>query len=208
MSVETPSVSGLPDKSDLYNFLLASGVVASAFAAFYGGFQLSNALFYVLAGFAVVGAREFGVRVAASVLDGYASLEVSSSGSTVTVFGAVLSLVTGLPVLFLFPVHSDVSRKRYEQWGRSTDVVWAMYKFKIARLAILMLFIGFIVSTLLGFSRVAQMYALFAFFQMMPFDYSGIPTDPLDGAEILRWNGFWWMSLMGGSILMIALSLI
>ena len=208
MSVEAPEISGLPDSSDLFNFVLGTGVLAAAFAAFYGQLELSSVLFYVLAGGAVLATRELGVRIAANLLDGYASLEVSSPGSTVTVFGAILSVVTGLPIILLFPVYSEVSRKRYEQWGRSTDVVWAMYKFKIARLALSMLIIGFAVSTVLGFSMLAQMYALFAFFQALPFDYSGIPTGPLDGAEILRWSGFWWMFFTGVSILMITFSVV
>ena len=198
----------MPDREDVYNFVLGSGILAAAFAAFYGEFQVSHAAFYLTASAVVLGTREFGVRAAANVLDGYASLEVSSSGSTTTLFGAIISVITGLPVLLLFPVYSEVSRKRYEQWGRSTDVVWAMYKFKIARWAVAALLIGFVAATSFGFSQLAQMYALFAFFQVMPFDYSGIPTGPLDGAEILRWSGFWWLFLTGTSLFMIALTVL
>lgn len=208
MVEQDPGISGFPDREDVYNFVLGTGVLAAAFAAFYGEFEVGSAVFYLSASAAVLATREFGVRAAANVLDGYASLEVSSEGSTATLFGAIISVITGLPVILLFPVYSEVSRKRYEQWGRSTDVVWAMYKFKIARWAVAALLAGFVLAGSFGFEKVAQMYALFAFFQMLPFDYSGIPTGPLDGAEILRWSGFWWLLFTGISLLMIALTVI
>lgn len=208
MPTQGPGISGVPDREDIYNFVIGSAVIAAAFAAFYGEFEVGNAVFYISASAVVLATREFGIRAAANVLDGYASLEVSSSGSTTTLFGAIISVITGLPVILLFPIYSEVSRKRYEQWGRSTDVVWAMYKFKIARWAVVALLSGFVVARSLGFDQVSQMYALFAFFQLMPFDYSGIPTGPLDGAELLRWSGFWWLLLTGISVLMIALTVV
>jgi hypothetical protein len=119
-----------------------------------------------------------------------------------------MSVVTGLPLIFLFPVYSEVSRKKYEQWGRSVDVVWAQYKFEVARLAILSLFVGFLITVSIGLERVSQMFAIFTFFQLMPFDYRGIPTGPLDGAEILRWSGFYWLLFTGISVVMIAVTVI
>jgi len=203
-----PGISGVPDKQDMYNFLIATGVLASAFAAFYGEFRIGRSLFYLSSSALILAFREFGVRAAANVLDGYASLELSNEGSTTTLLGAIMSVVTGLPLILLFPIYSEVSRKKYEQWGRSTDVVWAMYKFKIARWAIVSLFAGFLLTSSFGLERVSQMFALFAFFQMMPFDYRSIPTGPLDGAEILRWSGFYWLLFTGISLLMIAITVI
>ena len=203
-----PDISGIPDKQDAYNFVIATGVLASAFAAFYGEFEFGTALFYISSSALVLGFRELGVRVAANLLDGYASLEVSNDGSTTTLLGAIMSVVTGLPLILLFPVYSEVSRKKYEQWGRSVDVIWAQYKFEISRLAIVALFAGFIITSSFGLDRVSQMFALFAFFQMMPFDYRSIPTGPLDGAEILRWSGFYWLLFTGISLLMIAITVI
>lgn len=203
-----PSISGAPDKQDIYNFVIGTGVLASAFAAFYGEFELTKAFFYIGSSALILGFREFGIRAAANVLDGYASLEISNPGSTTTLFGAILSVVTGLPVILLFPIYSEVSRKQYEQWGRSVDVIWAQYKFEIARWAIVALFAGFLITSSLGFERVSQMFALFAFFQLLPFDYSGIPTGPLDGAHILRWSGFYWLLFTGLSLLMIALTVV
>ncbi len=203
-----PGISGFPDREDVYNFVLGTGVLAAAFAAFYGEFEVGGAVFYLSASATVLATREFGVRAAANVLDGYASLEVSSEGSTTTLFGAIISVITGLPVILLFPIYSEVSRKKYEQWGRSIDVVWAAYKFKIARWGVAALLLGFVLAGSFGLEKIAQMYALFAFFQMLPFDYSGIPTGPLDGAEILRWSGFWWLLFTGISLLMIALTVI
>ena len=123
MVQSAPGISGFPDKEDAYNFVLATGVLAAAFAAFYGEFEISHAFFYLSASGVVLATRELGVRAAANLLDGYASLEVSSEGSTATLFGAIMSVITGLPIILLFPIYSEVSRKRYEQWGRSTDVV-------------------------------------------------------------------------------------
>lgn len=208
MFESAPGISGLPDEQDLYNFVIGTGVLAAAFAAFYGEFEFGSAFFYIGSSAFILGFREFGVRAAANLLDGYASLEISSEGSTTTLLGAIMSVVTGLPIILLFPVYSKVSRKKYEQWGRSVDAIWAQYKFEISRLAIVALFTGFFITSIFGFDKVSQMFALFAFFQMLPFDYRGIPTGPLDGAEILRWSGFYWLLFTGISLLMIAVTLI
>lgn len=203
-----PEISGMPDAGDLKNFFTASLVTSVAFAAFYGEFSdVSAYVFFIPAAAAVIFTRELGVRAAVNVLDGYVDLEVSSEGATTTLFGAIMSVVSGLPVLLLFPLYSSPSRVKYENWAKAVDVVWAHYKFWIAASGIAMLFAGYFVSLGLEASRLAQMFALFTFFQMMPFDYSGIPTGPLDGAEIIRWSGFYWLFFTGLSLLGMALTI-
>ena len=205
--VETPDISGFPDRDDLVNFAVASAVIAVAFSAFYGEFNASVAGFYLGAGVLILATREAGIRTAINILDGYADLEISSEGATTSVFGAIMAVVSGLPIILLFPVYSSLSRKKYEQWGKSTDVIWAMYKFKVAKWGISALLIGFLISWSLNLTQLAQMYAIFTFFQMLPFDYSGIPSGPLDGAEIIRWSGAYWLFFTGISLFFIALTL-
>ena len=206
--VSSPEISGAPDFEDFKNFSVASLVLAVAFAAFYGEFtNIAGYAFFISGSAVVLFFRELGVRSAVNLLDGYVDLELAMDGSTTTLFGAILAVASSLPLILLFPVYSSVSRKQYEQWGKSTDVIWALYKFKIAKWGISMLFIGYALSSALGFNRLAQMFAVFTFFQMMPFDYSSIPTGPLDGAEIIRWSGFYWLLFTGLSIVALAFTL-
>lgn len=205
--VDAPEMSGVPDRDDLVNFALASAVTAVAFSAFYQEFNASVAGFYLGAGALILATRELGIRSAIYILDGYVDLEISSEGATFSVLGAILAVVSGLPIIFLFPIYSSASRKKYEQWGKSTDVIWALYKFKVAKWGILALITGFIISFSMGMTQLAQMYAVFTFFQMLPFDYSGIPSGPLDGAEIIRWSGAYWLFFTGISLFFLAITL-
>ncbi|WP_414838209.1 hypothetical protein ACK3SF_02305 [Candidatus Nanosalina sp. VS9-1] len=205
--VEAPEISGFPDAEDGKNFVVASIVTGLAFAAFYQDFTVSGLAFFSLASAAIVFSREVGVRSAVNLLDGYVDLEVSSSGATTTLFGAILSIASGIGVILLFPLFSEASRERYEQWGKSTDVIWARYSFYISALGIVALLFSWFITYSLELTQLAQMYGIFAFFQMMPFDYSGIPTGPLDGAKIIRWSGFYWLLFTGLSLLAIVLTL-
>lgn len=202
-----PGISGAPDLEDVKNFLIASAVTGLAFSAFYSDFTLEGLVFLIIGSGFVVFSRELGVRIAVNLLDGYVDLEVSGSGATTTLFGAVISVVTGFGVILLFPLTNSVSRKKFENWGKSTDSIWARYQFYISALGIFALILSGLVANSLGFTRLAQMYGIFAFFQMMPFDYSGIPTGPLDGAYIIRWSGFYWLLLTGLSLMSIVLTL-
>jgi hypothetical protein len=203
-----PEISGMPDIEDVKNFVAASLVTALAFAAFYGEFSSIGAyMFFLPASAFVIFMREVGVRSAVNILDGYVDLEIAGDGSTATLFGAMMAVVSGLPIVLLFPLYSSPSRVKYENWGKSVDVVWAHYKFWIAAAGIITLFGGFFFSLGFGMNRLAQMFAVFTFFQVMPFDYSGIPTGPLDGAEIIRWSGFYWLFFTGLSLVGIALTL-
>lgn len=202
-----PEISALPDLEDLKNFLIASIVTGLAFSAFYNDFSFTGLSFFVASSGIVIFSRELGVRTAVNLLDGYVDLEVSSPGVTTTLFGAIISVATGLGVILLFPIYNSISRKKFENWGKSTDSIWARYQFYISALGIVALLSSWLVANSLGFNRLAQMYGIFAFFQMLPFDYSGIPTGPLDGAYIIRWSGFYWLMLTGLSLLAIAFTL-
>ena len=204
--VETPDISGAPDADDLKNFLIASAVTGLAFAAFYNEFNLQGLTMYGLGAGLIIFSHEVGIRAAVNQLDGYVDLEVSGSGSTTTLFGAIISVVTGLAVILPFPIYNDISRKSYENWGKSTDVIWARYEFYVSALGITALLLFWLVAYSLGFNTLAQMYAVFTFFQMLPFDYSGIPTGPLDGAYIIRWSGFYWLLFTGLALLGIVLT--
>jgi hypothetical protein len=204
---DAPEISGMPDSEDLKNFGVASVVTAVAFAAFYEDFSnIGRYPFYILGSALVLGFRELGIRSAVNVLDGYVDLEIAGDGATTTLFGAMLSVISGLPVILLFPIYSSPSRVKYENWGKSVDVVWAHYKFWITMSGILMLFSGYFIVYSLGYGVLAHMFAIFTVFQMLPLDYSGFPTGPLDGAEIIRWSGFWWLLLTGLSLVAIALT--
>ena len=202
-----PEISGVPDFEDLKNFLIASAVTGLAFAAFYSDFSVEGILFFALGSGMIVFSREVGIRTAVNLLDGYVDLEVSSSGSTTTLFGAIVSVVTGFGVILLFPLYNSISRKSFENWGKGTDVIWARYEFYISALGIVALLVSWLIANSLGFTRLAQMYGIFTFFQMLPFDYSGIPTGPLDGAYIIRWSGFYWLMFTGMSLLATGLTL-
>lgn len=202
-----PEISGVPDLGDLKNFFIASAVTGLAFAAFYSDFSVEGILFFALGSGMIVFSREVGIRTAVNLLDGYVDLEVSSSGSTTTLFGAIVSVVTGFGVILLFPLYNSISRKSFENWGKGTDVIWARYEFYISSLGIVALLVSWLIANSLGFTRLAQMYGIFTFFQMLPFDYSGIPTGPLDGAYIIRWSGFYWLMFTGMSLLATGLTL-
>ncbi len=205
--VEAPDISGAPDAEDLKNFVIASAVTGLAFAAFYNDFNLQGLAFYALGAGLIIFSHELGIRAAINQLDAYVDLEVSSSGSTTTLFGAIISVVTGLAVILPFPIYNEVTRKQYENWGKSTDVIWARYEFYVSAFAIVALLLSWLAAYSLSFNTLAQMYAIFTFFQMLPFDYSGIPTGPLDGAYIIRWSGFYWLLFTGLSILGIVLTI-
>jgi len=202
-----PEISGFPGPEDIKNFLLAGIVTGMSFAAFFGSFDVFGVLRYTFLSFLVLLARETGVRMVVYKLDGYVDLLLSKEGASTSLVTAIGAAVTGLPLLALFPVETSVSRKAYENWGKSVDVIWARYEFYISAVAVLVPLITGFLTLGFGFDRLAHVSGLFCLFQMMPFDYRSIPTGKLDGADIIRWSGFYWLFLTGTSILLIALSL-
>ncbi|MFB6204186.1 MAG: hypothetical protein ABEJ75_00915 [Candidatus Nanohaloarchaea archaeon] len=194
------------DMQDVKNFVIASVVLGAAFASFYHEYTVNAAIYYLGLGALVLLVREAGMRLIAQWMESYSDLSVSRQGAITTLFGAILAVLTGWPVLLLFPVYSNMSSKKYEQWGKSTDSVWMKRQFWFHLAAVVSLLIGWAVFYSYSLMGVAQAFALFAFFQAMPLDYSLIPSGDLDGAYILRWSGFIWLLTMGTSIIAVVLS--
>lgn len=196
-----------PRKSEVKNFVLASLVTGAAFAAYYHEYTWEAAAFYVAASAGIILTRELGFRTVAQWMDAYVDFEFSRPGSMVTLFTAVVAVASSLPIIMLFPVYAVFSNELYEHWGKSIDSIWMKRNFWLFLSGVLMLLAGFAVTYSTGAVKLAQMYALFAIFQLLPFDYSGIPTGPLDGAYILRWSGFVWLIMMGVAVIGFVLTL-
>lgn len=195
------------DMDDIKNFLIGSSVVGVAFTAFTGLFTLENLLFYMVAGLVVMTLREAGQRTVAHWMESYVDLRVSREGAMTTLLAAGFSVLSDFSLILLFPVYSDFSGERYEQWGKSTDAMWMKRQYWLASSGIIGLWVGYSVAMAFSLPQMAQAIALFTVFQLMPFDYKKIPTGELDGATILRWSGFIWLLMTGLTIVMVALTL-
>jgi len=195
------------DTSDVKNFLIGSAVTGVAFSAFTGVFTFENLAFYMLAGITVMTLREAGQRTVAHWMESYVNLKVSREGATVTLAAAVFSVVSDFSLLLMFPIYSDFSGERYEQWGKSIDAMWMKRQYWLSSAGIIGLWTGWAGAMALSLPQMAQAIAAFTLFQLMPFDYEKIPTDPLDGATILRWSCFSWLLMTGLTIVMIALTM-
>lgn len=196
-----------PDVEDLQNFLIGSAIIGVAFTAFTGLFTLENFVFYTVTGVVVMLLREAGQRTVAHWMESYVDLEISREGALLTLLAAGFSVVSDFSLILLFPVFSDFSGERYEQWGKSIDAMWMKRQYWLASSGIMGLWAGWIFAVMLSLDMMAQAIALFAIFQLLPFDYEKIPTGELDGATILRWSGFAWLLMMGFSILMLVVTL-
>lgn len=196
-----------PDVEDLQNFLIGSAIIGVAFTAFTGLFTLENFVFYTIAGVVVMLLREAGQRTVAHWMESYVDLEISREGALVTLLAAGFSVVSDFSLILLFPVFSDFSGERYEQWGKSIDAMWMKRQYWLASSGIIGLWAGWIFAVMLSMDMMAQAIATFAIFQLLPFDYEKIPTGKLDGVTILRWSGFAWLMMMGFSVLMLAVTI-
>lgn len=112
-----------------------------------------------------------------------------------------MSFLTSLPIILLFPLFNDYDVESYEHWAKSIDAMWIKRKFWIASGGILSLFLGWGILWSTGLKTGAEIFSLFLVFQLLPFDYSQIPTGALDGSIIIRWSGFIWLVMMGLAIL-------
>lgn len=187
---------------DEINYLaVATLVTAAGFTAFSGVLTLKNAAFYLAVSLGVLLSREFGQRTIAQWMDADVTLNLSMEGSSISLVGALTSVITGLPVILLFPVSSSFSIERYEQWGKGVDAMWSKRQAWIANGGIWSLVLSAAVLELASFTDVANAFWIFSVFQLLPFDYSQIPTGTLDGAYILRENGFTWIVLFSISLL-------
>lgn len=190
-----------PSIDEINNFVVASLLVGAALTAYSGILTPANSVFYAATGAAVLLARELGQRIVAQWQDAYVEFQVSLEGSFITVMGATIAILANLPLILLFPVFNEFSGRRYEHWGKTIDAVWMKRQFWIVSGGIIALFLTWLVTLRLGFASFAEAVILFQLFQLLPLDYSEIPTGPLDGAYILRWSGFVWLVMFGATLL-------
>lgn len=185
---------------------VASLITGAAFTAYSGELSVWNTLSWLAVSVLVILTRELGQRTLAEWIDAYVEVELSLEGATTTLVAAIFSVITSLPILLLFPLTNSFSGKKYEHWGKSIDAIWMKRQYWIACGGILALMAGWTLSYVIGLGRAAEGFALFSLFQLMPFDYEGIPTGCLDGAYILRWNAFYWLFLTGLSLLFLVVT--
>lgn len=195
-----------PTVDDVTAFVISAVAISAAFIAFYDNYNLVSAAATVLGSTLVLLARELGQRTVAQWMEAYVELEISDEGVAITIFGALVTALTSLPLLMLFPLQSEFSGRKYEQWGKSVDAIWAKRQYWLVTGGITSLMIFYVLSFVAGFNQLAQMTAYFTIMQMLPFDFWAIPTGELDGAYMLRWSGFTWIALMGLNIVFLALT--
>lgn len=194
-----------PDTEELNYFVVAVLVVGAAFTAFRGVPGWRTGLSYLGIAALVLLTREIGQRVIAQWMDAQVEMKLSVEGSVLTVLGSILAVLTNLPFILLFPVSNSFSMVSYEQWGKDIDVVWSKREAQYVSGGIVALLFGWFVSYSLGYTYTAQAFSLFTLFQLLPFDYSGIPTGKLDGAYILRSSGFRWITFFTVTLITLAL---
>jgi hypothetical protein len=183
-----------PTVDDITAFILSAVLISAAFIAFYENYTLLAAVGTILGSTLLLLAREIGQRTVAQWMDAYVELEISEEGAAITFFGVLVTALTSLPLLLLFPLQSEFSGRKYEQWGKSVDAIWAKRQYWLVTGGITGLMIFYMISAIAGIM------------QMMPFDFWAIPTGELDGAYMLRWSGFTWIALMGLNIVFLALT--
>lgn len=197
----------LPGRQEIVNWVIGIAVVASGLVAFFRLIDLRSIVVLAVISAVVFLTRELGQRAAAEWMDAKVETSLSFEGSAISLAMAGLAFVSNLPIIALFPVESRYSGKRYEHWGKSIDVIWMKRQYWLASSGIVFLLLGWIISSLISLETTSKAFILFTLFQLMPFDYSGIPTGCLDGAYILRHSGFMWLSLTGFTILGVAVTL-
>ncbi len=197
-----------PSADDIKAFLLSSALISAAFIVFYENYTASAALTTVLGSVMVLLAREIGQRTIAQWMDAYVELEISQEGSVTTVLGIIITALTNLPLLLLFPLQSEFEGHKYEQWGKSVDAIWAKRQYWLVSGGMVGMLVFSLITLVAGFTQTAQMSIYFGTLQLLPFDFWGIPTGELDGAYILRWSGFAWLALMGTNLILLGLTLI
>lgn len=197
-----------PSADDIQAFLLSSALISAAFIVFYENYTTAAALTTVLGSVMVLLAREIGQRTIAQWMDAYVDLEISQEGAVTTVLGIIITALTNLPLLLLFPLQSEFEGHKYEQWGKSVDAIWAKRQYWLVSGGIVGMLVFSLITLIAGFTQTAQMSIYFGTLQLLPFDFWGIPTGELDGAYILRWSGFAWLALMGTNLILLGLTLI
>lgn len=190
-----------PSVDEINNFVGATLVTAVAFIAFKEALSVNEALFYTAVSGTVLLTRELGQRLIAHWMEAEVELNFSVEGSLTTLFGAMMSFLTSIPVILLFPIFNSFDVESYEHWGKSIDAMWIKRKYWIVSGGVISMLTFYSVFQYLGMPRVSEAISLFLVFQLLPFDYSNIPTGPLDGSIVIRWSGFMWLIFMGSAIL-------
>lgn len=190
-----------PSVDELNNFVAASLVLSVAFMAFKDVFSLGGALTYIAISGLVILSRELGQRTVAHWMEAESELNFSIEGAATTLISAIISFLTQLPVIALFPVFNSHDIESYEHWGKSIDAMWLKRKYWIVSSGVVSMLSFWLITNYLQFSQASEAISLFLIFQLLPFNYSKIPTGPLDGSVIIRWSGFMWIVFMGIAIL-------
>lgn len=198
----------LPTDEELWKLAVAGLVVAAGFTAIQWEVETGKLALILFSSFLAVSIREVGQRTVAEWMDASVETELSLEGSLVTLAVAALGFITSLPLIALFPLENSFSGKRYEHWGKSIDVIWMKRQYWIAASGIVALIASWSISYIAGFQTVAGVISVFTVFQLLPFDYSEIPTGKLDGAYILLHSGFMWLTMFGFSLLAAALTVL
>jgi hypothetical protein len=196
-----------PELETLKHLALICLVAGIAYTTYFRSLSPRNLAYFFIIAVVVVATREAGMRLILHWMDGYMETRLSWEGTLMTMFGAAISAITPLGFILLFPLYSELDMKKYEQWGKNIDSMWAKKQFWVRGVGVLgMIFAGYSAYSL-QVPELAHAYALFSAFQLMPFDYHAIPTDALDGAFILRWSGWVWMIEMGLALVLASLTL-
>ena len=182
---------------DEINYLVvAVAVTAAAFIASSGDLTFQNSIFYLGVSAGVLLAREFGQRTIAQWMQANTELELSLEGAVLTVFGGIIAILTNSPFMVLFPISNSFSLESYEHWGKDIDAMWSKREAWIVYGGVISMMIGGVLFYILGMGTVSNAFWLFTVFQMLPFNNGNIPTGELDGAYVLRQNGFMWLVFM------------
>lgn len=190
-----------PSVDELNNFIGATLVLTIAFLAFKDALTVESAVLYTGISALVILTRELGQRLIAHWMEAEVELNFSVEGSLTTLLGAVMSFLTNLPLIFLFPIFNSFDVESYEHWGKSIDAMWIKRKYWIVSGGVVSMLSFWSVFQYLEIPAVSEAISLFLIFQLLPFDYSNIPTGPLDGSIVIRWSGFMWLIFMGSAIL-------
>lgn len=190
-----------PSVDELNNFVGATLVVAVAFIAFKDALTIEGAVFYTAVSAIVLLTREIGQRLIAHWMEAQVELVMSLEGSLTTLFGALMSFVTNLPIIFLFPVFNSSDVESYQHWGKSIDAMWLKRKYWIVSGGVVSMLLFWSFFQVINMPAVSEAVSIFLVFQLLPFNYSNIPTGPLDGSIVIQWSGFMWLIYMGSALL-------
>ncbi|MFB6144763.1 MAG: hypothetical protein ABEJ98_05630 [Candidatus Nanohaloarchaea archaeon] len=185
--------------------LVAIIVTAFAYQAFSGLVVLGNLLHFLGVAALVVLARELGQRLVAEYTDSKVRVELSREGVLATVFGGIVSALSGLPIILLLPLTSSFESVEYTEWGKTVRGVKMRRDFWIATGGIAALFLSGVTASILRLGNLPDYFLIFAAFQLIPLDHEDIPAGLLDGVYILRQNVIYWLLISASTLFALAL---